>query len=170
MSSSTRSRKRLRKEKDVTWTRTEIAELIVNIGSTLKPPITERSRNVTKARFLQKYLSKFNDVPSLTIEKWIHEMGRNKENFTRFYTPIDEKIEYYSTTHDDINERDIIKSLRGTILGLQTQKKILEAKQTKNAKTVIEYQKQLERKNEIISQLKSELNYLEKQHQIDTKQ
>ena len=104
------TRKRQRSEKEVSWTRKEIDDIILNKG--IEYNIKPTSYKNRKAIFLQKVLPKFGDIPLDTIEQMIYDMKQYKNKdinvFDTIYYPIDDKIVYSSTIdHQNHDKQDI---------------------------------------------------------------
>eukprot|EP01084_Bolivina_argentea_P180166 311251_1 len=117
-----RSNKRQRIEGTVTWTRTEIAELIQTQGN--KHKITTRSRNKNKAKFLKKISTKFKQVPNLTLERWLWNMQHGwikDDHFKQIYTPEEQ---LYTETFDEQSNNGIenVAILQNKINKLETNK------------------------------------------------
>jgi len=75
--------------------------------------------------------------------------NKNINIFNTMYCPIDDKIVYTSTIDTGNNDEKDIETkqqLNGTILGLKTQKKILEDKLQKYEQNEIKYHQKMEQK------------------------
>ncbi len=70
-----------------------------NLTERSEHKIGVRSRNISKARFLQKVSNKSNDVPDFTIERWVYRVYNMQNEWTN-----DDKFEetYISTSADTL--------------------------------------------------------------------
>jgi len=106
----TQKRKRKKFEKEVSWNRKEINDIILNKGN--KHGINTNSHKNRKALFLQKVLPKFADIPLDTIEQMILDMRqyKNINIFNTIYCPINDKIVYSSTIEHQNNHKKHIET------------------------------------------------------------
>ncbi len=127
-----RKRRSITTEKTITWTRSEIKELIQTFKGEKyfinRREVTVNSNKGAKAKFLQKVSEKWRAVPYVYVERWLSEMGdhinRTREQFIRKYESYDdddEDIVYSSQTTDSqsIDSNSIIFNLKGTVVGLK---------------------------------------------------
>eukprot|EP01083_Nonionella_stella_P065900 173070_1 len=161
-------------QKEVTWTRKELQSTIAQHGIT--HGIIHKSRNQNKGKFCQQTIKKFQNI-LITLRSMLDDMrqhsNRSKEQFTQQYVPIpsDDTMVNVSTSKSNNTNHDhhtfTVRQLNGKWIGLTTQKQKVVQKAHRLEESIVEYQKELQEKNDLILKFESrERDTLNMMHQL----
>eukprot|EP01083_Nonionella_stella_P209955 760566_1 len=151
-------------QKEVAWTRKELQSTIAQHGIT--HGIIHKSRNQNKGKFCQQTIKKFQNILILTLRSMLDDMRQhsNRAKELAIYAtirpiPSDETMVNVSSSqcNNTNHNRHITftaRQLNGKVCDLTQKQKVMQ-KVHRLEESIVEYQKELQEKNDLILKFKS---------------